>query len=656
MVIQTEVPGIPPKRVAAMHADGVAPSSTDLERLIGNSDLLDLNFLWRGLIAAKCVARIVVRGATGGTQAHATGFMVSPRLMLTNHHVFGSAADAAYSIAEFDYERGVMGELPQPVAFRFRPDECFLSLEELDYALVAVAPMSQDGGTPLSSYGWLRLNPLPGKETVGEYVSIIQHPRAEPKQLVVRENRIVKVSAKCLHYVADTEPGSSGAAVFNDSWQVIALHHSSVPDQSGNFVANEGIRISSILAHMKELRRSDPLTLEFLGLCATEKPWSLDTLRHAVRNESQPQPGTAPLSAGLADVPAVRRANGGVIVTVPVEMFVGAAQFSGGPAAMAAPTTVAVTPAAPDGAEPAEEKLRFDSNYASRKGYAPDFLGISIPLPQFSAPVKSRLLKEQRYVRWLAYHHFSIAFNSARRLPHVVASNVDYGPKRRLDWGRKKFGSDQWIADPRLPAGLQTTGADRVYSDPNIDMGHVNRREDNCWGDDEDEVILANSDTFHYTNCTPQHKAFNRSSLKGVWGQLENHITKQSGKGRFCLFSGPVLADSDEPAGNVPRDYKVPRQFWKVVAVLADDGESVQAYGFLLDQSAAFEAPEEEFDPGAFKAYQLPLSQIEELTGLRFPDILQAGDAMEADGREASGRHELRDLADVRVVGQSHYA
>lgn len=647
MAIQTNHQGIPAKRVAAMHADGVAPTSTDLERILGNSDLLDLNFLWRGLIAAKCVARIVIRSAAGSTMGYASGFMVSPRLMLTNHHVFGNASDAAYSVAEFDYERGLMGELPQAVAFRFRPDECFLSHQPLDYALVAVAPMSQDGGTPLSSYGWLRLNPQPGKETEGEYVSIIQHPKAQPKQLVMRENQIVNRTPTTLQYRADTEPGSSGSAVFNDSWQVVALHHSSVPNSSGDYIANEGIRVSAILAHIEGLGLADPLTLEFLHLCATDKPWSLDTLRHAVGNEAQP----AAVGAGILNMPAVRRAEGGVIVTVPVEMFVGAAQFGAPTKAPAAPAPLAA-PAAAD----IEEKLQFDSNYDSRKGYAPDFLGIQIPLPHFSGSIRSRLLKEKQTVRWLRYHHFSIAFNTARRLPHVVAINVDYGPKRRLEWGRKKFGTDQWIPDPRLNTAQQTTGLDHVYSDPDIDLGHVNRREDNCWGDSESEVIAANSDTFHYTNCTPQHKAFNRSNLKGVWGQLENHVTRQAGGGKFCLYSGPVLAEDDAALGQVPSNYKVPRQFWKVIAVRAEDGESVQAYGFLLDQSGAFSAPSEEFKPGAFKAYQVALSHIQELTGLVFPEVLQAGDMMEQDGKEADQRIEIRELADVRLQARPQFA
>jgi endonuclease G len=43
------------------------------------------------------------------------------------------------------------------------------------------------------------------------------------KEVVLRENRLVGRFANALHYVADTEPGSSGSPVFNSEWRPIAL-------------------------------------------------------------------------------------------------------------------------------------------------------------------------------------------------------------------------------------------------------------------------------------------------------------------------------------------------------------------------------------------------------------------------------------------------
>ena len=62
-----------------------------------------------------------------------------------------------------------------------------------------------------------------------------------------------------IHYSTDTEPGSSGSPVLSDAWEVVALHHAGVPGPGGKgYVANEGIRISSIVAHLGALRESLP--------------------------------------------------------------------------------------------------------------------------------------------------------------------------------------------------------------------------------------------------------------------------------------------------------------------------------------------------------------------------------------------------------------
>ena len=66
-----------------------------------------------------------------------------------------------------------------------------------------------------------------------------------------------------MHYSADTEPGSSGSPVFNDQWEVVALHHASVraPEHTEfGGVLNEGIRVSAILGVVKASPLSDRST------------------------------------------------------------------------------------------------------------------------------------------------------------------------------------------------------------------------------------------------------------------------------------------------------------------------------------------------------------------------------------------------------------
>ena len=77
----------------------------------------------------------------------------------------------------------------------------------------------------------------------------------------MRENQIVARKDTTLHYVADTEPGSSGSPVLNVQFGLVALHHWGSPhrdltDDKGKLLPktiNEGIRASSIYTDLTTL-------------------------------------------------------------------------------------------------------------------------------------------------------------------------------------------------------------------------------------------------------------------------------------------------------------------------------------------------------------------------------------------------------------------
>jgi endonuclease I len=142
---------------------------------------------------------------------------------------------------------------------------------DLDFTLVAVAEGSrQDTTAPLARYGWSRLIAEEGKILIGEHVNIVQHPKGQYKQFVSRANELVDILESYLHYVTDTEQGSSGSPVYNDQWEVVALHHSGVPRMRDgqymakdgrpwdgrdgdeiDWIANEGVRVSRIVRHIE---------------------------------------------------------------------------------------------------------------------------------------------------------------------------------------------------------------------------------------------------------------------------------------------------------------------------------------------------------------------------------------------------------------------
>lgn len=319
-----------------------------LERQIGTNDLMGIAFLEEGIRVARTVARIWVSVVSGQPSAYGTGFLVSPRLLITNHHVLGDPATARNSIAEFDYQRRNDGSLIQSTSFALDPDMFFYADQDLDYACVAVRQTSSTG-RPLTNYGYNHLSEAEGKAIAAQWANIIQHPSGEPKQLSLRENQIVDVLPQFLHYKTDTAPGSSGSPVYNDRWEVVALHHSGVyektpdgrpvalngqPWQAGmgenqiKWTSNEGVRISRLIAHLRGQLQTDAHRALFGELLAAPQ--------EGVPNIGGPSRG----SDTVASAAAVPAADGSVTWTIPLTVTVNV-----GGRTVAAPL-IAATPAA----------------------------------------------------------------------------------------------------------------------------------------------------------------------------------------------------------------------------------------------------------------------------------------------------------------------
>lgn len=323
LVEQHEVPG---QVLLATSPEESGPRLA--ERIIGaTNDLQSLNFLARGLRAAACVARIWY--STGGpVQPQATGFLVGPSLLLTNHHVFPDPATAGGAFAEFGAEMGIDNDLPvHTTRFTPDPDTLFLTDEELDFTLVALRP-GGDGRPPGQIFGHLGLIAAEGKLVVGDPVNVIGHPDGRLKEIAIRDNRFTQRFDDFLQYETDTEPGNSGSPVFNDQWEAVGLHHSGVPahDDSGavlnlqglpwqpeqglaqiRWIANEGVRVSVILARLGALAANGEQRALLAQLGAGSGLGSAPTVRTGVpmpRSPVEAAPGAeAIVVTGMAGRP-----------------------------------------------------------------------------------------------------------------------------------------------------------------------------------------------------------------------------------------------------------------------------------------------------------------------------------------------------------------
>lgn len=621
-------------------------------------------------LAGVPVGRIVQLDPSGGNpEGFATGFLIAPRLLITNHHVFASAEETRNCGVQFAYEK-IDGVLSVGPIFALDAVYFFYADQALDFAIVGVSPVGLVAGSALDQFKSLPLIPSPGKILVGQDVSIIQYPEGGPKKYGVRDNELLIAPTDAdqfLQYTTDTLPGSSGSPAFNKDWEVVGLHHSGVPemrngqiitnrgtpwtrgmpDSDIHWIANEGVRVSVIcksllVAQVKaEYRPALAQLVAAFGENFSRLP--------AVETQTE---ATAMNPATPGPIPGAR----GISITVQ-----GTANFYINAAAAAAapqPAQAAVPPALPVAVE---KKLRFDPDYAHRPGYQQDFLddpqnpaGFTVPLPTVAAARDSEILKKNGSPLLLKYHHYTLVMNKERRLQMWSAVNVDYTPtKRRKE--RKDFGTDTWIPDPRIAGELQIQDQDLYAPALKFDRGHIVRRDDTAWGETPEEEILANSDSFHFTNSTPQHEQFNRAEFgfHGLWGELENQIKSQASNvgNRMCIFAGPIL----DNANDIDHDFgggmiKIPRRFWKVVIVAeeaASASPSLRAFGFILDQSQAIQQfGLEEFALGKFTTFQVSLAGITAATDVEFPATVLAADTMSATPNE---RREIKSPEDVRV-------
>jgi endonuclease G, mitochondrial len=152
------------------------------------------------------------------------------------------------------------------------------------------------------------------------------------------------------------------------------------------------------------------------------------------------------------------------------------------------------------------------------------------------------------------------------------------------------------------------------------------RRDDAAWGGTKKEAQLANDDTFHFTNCSPQHEIYNQSGLassQGVllWGNLENHIARQAKENnkKLCIFNGPIFRSNDRKHAGV----QIPKEFFKVVTFEHDDGEP-RSLAFILSQASLIkDLPAEEFEVGPYRPFQVTISELESRTKLKFGPLRQ---------------------------------
>lgn len=237
--------------------------STVPEVVIDQPNFLPSIFLRQGYQRTLAVCRMAVErgvdynGVNRPGGWNGTGFLVGPNLLLTNHHVINSSEVARETVCQFNYVTGPEGRVEAHVEFRLMPEQLFITSpygDGLDYTFVAIEPAAAP------KFGTIGLERAAYVVHPGTFANIVQHPDGRPQEVVLQDNEVVSDTGTLLYYLSDTDYGSSGSPVFDNTWRLIALHHArkrnddnlKLGSESPPKYLNEGIKVSTIATDLEQ--------------------------------------------------------------------------------------------------------------------------------------------------------------------------------------------------------------------------------------------------------------------------------------------------------------------------------------------------------------------------------------------------------------------
>ncbi|SEB22701.1 serine protease [Variovorax sp. YR216] len=241
-----------------------------LQRLQDNPGELEKNFSGEKAFTVDDVRKMLAISPNIGCVTNTngvrmgTGFLMPgaafgkpyPLVFVTNAHVISDTVPKAlkWEDARVTFEI----EAASGVDMAHRVQEVLYTSEPGKLGNVADAPGKLDvtvcllRSTPKDASGLSVATsiPLPSPNTKA---FVVGHPQAGEMQFSLQDSVLMDVcpQERLMHYRTPTDPGSSGSPVFNQDWEVVALHHAGSQAcprfaGSGTYEANEGITLQAI--------------------------------------------------------------------------------------------------------------------------------------------------------------------------------------------------------------------------------------------------------------------------------------------------------------------------------------------------------------------------------------------------------------------------
>jgi endonuclease G len=170
----------------------------------------------------------------------------------------------------------------------------------------------------------------------------------------------------------------------------------------------------------------------------------------------------------------------------------------------------------------------------------------------------------------------------------------------------------KYLKPPSPPAPKKGSGVDSIYAYDGFgwDRGHLAPSADFRWSEQ------ALSESFFYSNMSPQLADFNREGWAELEGLLRGYVVRAGHQ--LVVVTGGVLKEGLSTIDRGVNRVSIPEQFYKVVL----DVEAGKAIGFLM--------PNEKLRyPLAH--YAVSVDAVEALTGLDFFNLIDDQDRVEAE-------------------------
>jgi hypothetical protein len=235
-----------------LQADLRGLQTTDLQRVFGTDRYVTLDWYRRGLERCTAVARI----GRDPSRGDGTGFLVEGRelcpdwgdepVLVTNAHVISPTPEVAIAlrpqevVVTFEAAEGAAGQHRRVAEMLFHS-----RIGELDTTVVRLnRPVPGARPVPVAE--------VPPRADGRLYA--VGHPLGGGLSFSLQDNLLIDIDETRVQYRTPTERGSSGSPVFDDRWELVALHHAGSPvlprlgGKPGRLAANQGIRIDAIRA------------------------------------------------------------------------------------------------------------------------------------------------------------------------------------------------------------------------------------------------------------------------------------------------------------------------------------------------------------------------------------------------------------------------